>query len=108
MAFVQEAEKAEGYPPSNTASLRARKMEGHNKEGLARAEAPTASQMEDKTAGAMESAGELATRTKCAAVIWSCVKWLSAFRMLQCAEECATCQLITLLCFLFSAMHWRI
>ena len=106
MACVQEAEKSEGYPPSNTASLRARKMEGYNKEGLARAEAPTASQMEDKTVGAMQSAGDVATRTKCAAVIWSCGKWLSVVCMLQCAEECVTCQVTTLLCF-FSAMHRR-
>ena len=103
---MQEAEKAEGYPPSNTASLRARKMEGYNKEGLARAEAPTASQMEDKTVGAMQSAGDVATRTKCAAVMWSCGWWLSVFCMLQCAEEWVTCQVITLLCF-FSAMHRR-
>ena len=73
-AWVQEAEKAEGYPPSNTASLRARKMEGLDKERLARAQAPTASQMEDKTIGAMESAGDLATRSKCAAVGWCAVK----------------------------------
>lgn len=97
MACAQEAEKAEGYPPSNTASLRARKMDGHSKEALARAEAPTASQMEDKTVGAMQSAGNMATRTKCAAAILSCGKWLSVYCRLQCAEECVTCQVITLL-----------
>ena len=85
-ACVQEAEKSEGYPPSNTASLRARGMEGRDKEGRARAEAPTARQMEDKTAGAMESAGNLATRTKCAAVARAAVNVSNLLPMLAHAE----------------------
>ncbi|KAK9842223.1 hypothetical protein WJX81_001374 [Elliptochloris bilobata] len=64
---VEEAERAEGYPPSNTAALRASKA-GLDREGQARAEAPTASKMEDKTRGALGSAGDLATRTKDAVV----------------------------------------
>lgn len=63
---MQEVEKAEGLPPSNTAALRASKLQPHDRLGQARSEALVAREMEDKTAGAMESAGDYAKRTKCA------------------------------------------
>jgi ElaB/YqjD/DUF883 family membrane-anchored ribosome-binding protein len=65
---TQEAEKAEGLPPSNTASLRKSRLQAHDKVGRARGEAPVGAQLEDATHGAMQSAADMAAQAKCAAV----------------------------------------